>query len=79
MILYYTNRAMSYPVIIREFSTFSRWEQMQRPTEIMRRERLSWRSLSNPYSQSLGNHWEENAERIKESEVKEAARNMLTL
>lgn len=35
----------------------------------MRRERITWRSLSNFFSQSLGNHWEENAERIKESEV----------
>jgi hypothetical protein len=32
MIFYYTHRSVPFPVIIREFSSSSRWKQMQRPT-----------------------------------------------
>jgi hypothetical protein len=48
MKLFYTHRLVLYPVIIREASSGSRWEQMKRPTARNHAERVcNWMSPSN--------------------------------
>lgn len=55
----YVHRTVPCPFVIRETTASSWCKQLQRPTTLLLKGNLNWRSPSNAYHRSTGNFWEE--------------------